>query len=214
MQVDKEHSEQENSTYGSALQVDEEQSVPVNLQTENVFEKDNLDRSGSEVDEEQSIPGHLQTESTVEKEQSANCSGSQVGDVSKEQKQNENGIAVELKKKPKLKPKRPCVFCCSLDSRLPRHILTKHRTEPLVQPLINLPREEQLHRIAFFRRDGIKQHNLNEIEGGGSNFMRERKACESEGPICVVAVMAFLAEAMLQGTKKYVQQLGITSWFQ
>ena len=208
MQVDKEHSEQEKSTYGHSLQVDEEQSVPVNLQTENVFEKDNLDRSGSEVDEEQSIPGHLQTESTVEKEQSANCSGSQVRVVSKEEKQNENGIAVELKKKPKLKPKRPCVFCGLLDSRLPRHILTKHRTEPLVQPLINLPRKEQLHRIAFFRRDGIKQHNLNEIEGGGSNFMRERKACESEVPIMCSGCDGFFSRSYAARHKKVCPAIG------
>ena len=74
------------------------------------------------------------------------------------------------------KPKRPCIFCGVLDSRLPRHILNKHKTLPQVLAIKKLSRKEQLHRIDLFRREGIKMHNMAEIQRGGSSFLRERRA--------------------------------------
>ena len=202
--------EKEQSASGSASQVDEEQSIPVHLQIQSTVEKEQSAYvSASQVDEEQTIPVHLQTQSTVEKEQSAYGSASQVdeeGNVSKEHVQGENGIAVESKKKQK--PKRPCLFCGAVDSRLPRHILTKHRTEPLVQPLINLPRKEQLYRIGFFRRDGIKQHNLKVIEGGGCNFMREREVGKSDESIMCSGCNGFFSRSYAARHKKVCPAIG------
>ena len=49
------------------MQIDEEQSFPIHLQTERIFEKDNLERYGSQVDKESSTPVHLETESDADK---------------------------------------------------------------------------------------------------------------------------------------------------
>ena len=47
---------------------------------------------------------------------------------------------------------RPCFFCKSFQSRLKRHILTKHKNEESVKPLLKMNKIDQDKFIATFRK--------------------------------------------------------------
>ena len=73
------------------------------------------------------------------------------------------------------KPARPCVFCQKMQSRLKRHILTKHKLEPSVQKILNMSSREQDLEIDIFRKQVVKDHNLKILKNNGTEFMRERE---------------------------------------
>jgi hypothetical protein len=122
----------------------------------------------SEIEETRNIV-EVAEESEIEESRSA----IELGECSRPSSKptEEVGNAVEKVIKKKKKPARPCIFCGVLDKRLPRHILTKHRTHLLVVPLLKMNRKEQLHQIARFRWQAIKEYNLRECDQGGENFM-------------------------------------------
>ena len=73
------------------------------------------------------------------------------------------------------KPARPCLFCGKPQSRLKRHILTKHKQEQKVIPLLKLKTKEQDFAIAQFKREAIRVHNIKCLNEDQTGFLRERK---------------------------------------
>lgn len=78
------------------------------------------------------------------------------------------------------KPTRPCLFCGQDQSRLKRHILTKHKDNAKVLPLLKFSRKEQDRVIGEFRRQAIRQHNIKCLDEDRSDFQRERKTKMNE----------------------------------
>ena len=74
------------------------------------------------------------------------------------------------------KPIRPCFFCKSFQSRLKRHILTKHKDEQSVKPLLKMNKIDQDKFIATFRKQAIRNHNLELLKSDRHDFLRERKS--------------------------------------
>ena len=87
-----------------------------------------------------------------------------------------NALDRTVKHKNKDKPPRPCFFCKVPQTRLKRHILTKHKNEPQVVPLKSMNSKEQDRFITSFRKEAIKIHNIDLLKAGKSTFMRERKS--------------------------------------
>ena len=100
-------------------------------------------------------------------------------------------------KKAMKKPLRPCLFCSKLQSRLKRHILTKHKNEKNVSSILHLGEKEQNHHIDMMRKQAIKIHNLKEIENSGNEFMRERRNTleENEVPVMCIGCMGFYSKS-------------------
>ena len=124
-----------------------------------------------------------------------------------------NGIAVEQKTKSQTKsepkkPKRPCVFCDDMSSRLPRHILSIHKHEPLVKPLLRMNRKEQLYRIAGFRREGIQKYNLKIIDEGVGELQRERTSAEDDVPFMCSGCYGFFSKSYTARHRKVCPALG------
>ena len=80
-----------------------------------------------------------------------------------------------FKKSKYKKPLRPCFFCKKHQSRLKRHILGKHKDEPLVRPLLKLSDKDQDRQIALMRKQGIRDYNLELLKSNETDFMRERR---------------------------------------
>ena len=112
------------------------------------------------------------------------------------------------KQKPK-KPKRLCIFCGELSSRLPRHILNKHEDDPLVKPLLTLKsRKEQLFKMSCFRRVGIQTHNLKVIDKGVGEFQRERSSTKGDVPFMCSGCDGFFSKTYSSRHKKKCPALG------
>ena len=62
-----------------------------------------------------------------------------------------------------------------MQSRLKRHILTKHKLEPSVQKILNMSSREQDLEIDIFRKQVVKDHNLKILKNNGTEFMRKRE---------------------------------------
>ena len=60
------------------------------------------------------------------------------------------------RKKDYKKPARLCLFCNKPESRLKRHILTKHKNIPEIAELLKMESEEQDHHIDIYRKEAIK----------------------------------------------------------
>jgi len=82
-----------------------------------------------------------------------------------------------------------------MQSRLKRHILTKHKEESQVAPILKMNSKEQDRQIMLFRRNAIKKKNLELIKTGKTEFIRERKAAENdtESPIMCTGCNGFFA---------------------
>lgn len=79
-----------------------------------------------------------------------------------------------FKKSKDKKPLTPCFFCKKHQSLLKRHILGKHKDEPLVRPLLKLSDKDQDHQIALMRKQGIRDYNMKLLKRNETDFMRER----------------------------------------
>ena len=79
------------------------------------------------------------------------------------------------------KPQRICKFYNKLQTRLKRHILTKHSKEPTVEPLLKMNLKDQDREISKFRKEAIRKFNMDLLEKGESDFMRERKSGKADG---------------------------------
>lgn len=93
------------------------------------------------------------------------------------------------------KPARPCMFCDKMQTKLKRHILTKHKQHELVMPLLTLDSKEQDRLIATFRKNAIKTYNIQVADKGEDSFMRERKSETDEPPLMCSGCKAFIAKS-------------------
>ena len=100
-------------------------------------------------------------------------------------------------KKVCLKPARPCMFCKIPQTRLKRHILTKHKDELQVIPILTMNSKEQDRHITVFRKQGIRNQNMDMLKVGESCFTRERKASSkgSEIPIMCSGCKGFFSRS-------------------
>ncbi|XP_057294029.1 uncharacterized protein LOC130657627 isoform X3 [Hydractinia symbiolongicarpus] len=82
------------------------------------------------------------------------------------------------------RPLRPCFVCDKKikHSKLNRHITLCHKHHPDVKDALNMPRKERLRAFANFRKIGIYNHNVKEIEEGGRNLLREKQN-DSDDPL-------------------------------
>ena len=101
----------------------------------------------------------------------------------------------EVKTKYK-KPDRPCFICGKNQSRLKRHILTKHSQHPSVIPILSMDEVDQNRFISEFRKQGIRKFNCDVIEKGGTSFMRERQSKNNEEiPVMCSGCNGFFAKS-------------------
>ena len=116
----------------------------------------------------------------------------------------------KVKKCPKYKKTwRPCLICGKSRSRLKRHILTKHKQEQKVIPLLKLNTKEQDFAIDQFKRETIGVYNIKCLNEDQTGFLRERKTPKDgeSYQLYVVVVMVFLQRKIKVDTNKYVQQM-------
>ena len=77
------------------------------------------------------------------------------------------------------KTPRPCIFCGKNQTRYKRHVLAKHKTHPIVVPLLDMTPKEVDRYIDKFRREGIRKHNISVLKAGGTSFMKQRVSTNS-----------------------------------
>lgn len=77
------------------------------------------------------------------------------------------------------RPKRPCPFCGIFQSKLRRHILTKHKSEKKVTDLGHLPKVEQDREIENLRKMGIYLANKKALGEKNKKLIRERRQKKS-----------------------------------
>ena len=71
------------------------------------------------------------------------------------------------------KPSRPCIFCKLFQSRLKQHILTKHKEHQSVKPLLKMNTTEQDRFIEGFRKQAMRNHNMNVLKSDCGEFLKE-----------------------------------------
>ena len=90
------------------------------------------------------------------------------------------------------------MFCGDPQSRLKRHILTKHKENPRVVQIRKLPGKEIDHAIGQLRREAILTQNKKVIEQGNTeNIQREKKStkCELELPVLCTGCHGFFSSS-------------------
>ena len=95
------------------------------------------------------------------------------------------------------KPPRPCFFCRKNQTRYKRHVLAKHKTHPLVAPLLDMVPKEVDRYIDKFRREGIRKYNISVLKSGGTSFMRQRISTNNsnkEVPIMCTGCKGFFSK--------------------
>ena len=99
------------------------------------------------------------------------------------------------------KPQRICKFCNKLQTRLKRHILTKHSKEPTMEPLLKMNSKDQDREISKFRKEAIRKFNMDLLEKDESDFIRERKSGKADGdtPVMCSGCFVFFFCQKLQG---------------
>ena len=118
----------------------------------------------------------------------------------------------ELPEDPKAKyrkPQRPCMFCKKLQSRLKRHILTKHKEEPLVKPLLKMNVKDQDRQIDIMRKQGVRDYNIVLLKSDGKEFMRERRnfLSEQDTPIMCSGCKGFFLKLLKHDIRLIAQHL-------
>ncbi|XP_066911407.1 uncharacterized protein [Clytia hemisphaerica] len=97
------------------------------------------------------------------------------------------------------KPKRPCIFCKNLkpQSRLKRHILTTHKNEPSVVPLLSLSEREQDKAIDQLRRDSVRAYNMKMLDNGNGveSFQRARTSNNQSEMVMCAGCKDFIAKS-------------------
>ena len=102
------------------------------------------------------------------------------------------------------KPNRPCLFCGEQQSRLKRHILTKH-----MKDILKLHPKEIDHAIGQLRREAILAHNKKMIvQGNTNNIQREKNPInQSLSYLCYAQdVMVFSRQHTNPGIRSFVHQ--------
>ena len=92
------------------------------------------------------------------------------------------------------KPLRPCFFCKIPQSRLKRHILSKHAKLPSVVPLLSMNEKDKDRHIENLRKQAIRNHNVDALRSGEENFLRERKSTEKELTVMCSGCKGFFAK--------------------
>ncbi|XP_065682697.1 uncharacterized protein LOC124816730 isoform X2 [Hydra vulgaris] len=100
-----------------------------------------------------------------------------------------------LEKKYK-KPSRPCMFCQKTQTRLKRHILKKHKNEPLVIPILSMNKKEQDRELDVLRKKGIRNYNSVILKTENNEFMRERRNfnCTQDMPVMCSECKGFFSK--------------------
>ena len=181
-----------------------EENVTENMVEENVTEnviEENVTENVVEENVTENVVEENVTENVVEENVTENVAEENVTKNMVEENVTENVVeenVTENDKKVSTKPSRPCLFCKKTQSRLKRHILTKHKNDPQVSPLLKMSLKEQDRQIAIFRREAIKNVNLELIRAGKNEFIRERKSNDQTNdadiPIMCTGCKGFFAK--------------------
>ena len=77
------------------------------------------------------------------------------------------------------------------------HILTKHSKDPTVEPLLKINSKDQDREISKLRKEAIRKFNMDLLEKGESDFMRERKSGKADGdtPVMCSGCFGFFAKS-------------------
>jgi len=57
-----------------------------------------------------------------------------------------------------------------------RHVLTVHKEEERVKPLLGMEKEIQVRAVDLFRKEAMENQNLKCINNSDDNFVRERSS--------------------------------------
>ena len=95
------------------------------------------------------------------------------------------------RKEKKTKPYRPCVYCGLKQSKLTRHLKTKHINEDRIRTALLLPRQLQQQEFDQIKKEGIFEANKNIMKNSKlssqevkDQLMRERKQGKSDTVVC------------------------------
>ncbi|XP_070191676.1 uncharacterized protein [Littorina saxatilis] len=85
------------------------------------------------------------------------------------------------------KPKRPCLYCGEMQSRLPRHLKRKHSDVEAVSSAFKLPKQDKNEVLSGIRKLGIlKENNAIKLSGGKNPiFHRERRGTGKDKDLVV-----------------------------
>ena len=122
---------------------------------------------------------------------------------------NESSNIIDTNAKSYKKPLRPCYFCKQPQSRLKRHILTRHKNLPEVQYILELNEEEQDEAVMVLRRKAIRDFNLEMVRKDGCNFMRERNASVGETPYMCSGCKGFFSKSYGLRHQKVCSAIGV-----
>jgi len=64
-----------------------------------------------------------------------------------------------------------------------RHVLTVHKEEERVKPLLGMEKEIQVRAVDLFRKEAMENQNLKCINNSDDNFVRERSSRKEGVPI-------------------------------
>ena len=81
----------------------------------------------------------------------------------------------ERKTKKLKKPSRPCFFCGVFQTKLTRHLKTRHKEETEIKQILQLPMKQQTKEFDNLRKKGIYRHNLKLLQSGHSTQNLEMK---------------------------------------
>ncbi|XP_033110147.1 uncharacterized protein LOC117111326 isoform X1 [Anneissia japonica] len=108
--------------------------------------------------------------------------------------------------KQKNKPHRPFLFCGVLQSRLSRHMLTKHKDTPDIVHALKLPEKEKLKVLTKLRLQGIYKHNEHLIKSGKTSELMTQRKLNKETPLVVCSCCKGYYSRRFLAPQKSMQQ--------
>jgi len=72
-----------------------------------------------------------------------------------------------------------------------RHVLTVHKAEERVKPLLGMEKEIQVQAVDLFRKEAMKNHNIKCLNNSDDNFVRERASQKEEVPVMCTGCNGF-----------------------
>ena len=126
-------------------------------------------------------------------------------------KQTAASVKNTINSKKYKKPSRPCLFCKLFQSHLKQHISTKHKKHQSVKSLLKMNTTEQDRFIEGFRKQAVRNHNMNVLKLDRGDFLRERQKqssqSEEELPVmCSAASVGVMFPMVSIEKTEYIEQ--------
>ncbi|XP_057290065.1 uncharacterized protein LOC130612732 isoform X2 [Hydractinia symbiolongicarpus] len=101
------------------------------------------------------------------------------------------------KKKANHHPNRTCFICGKVFSRLTRHITKSHKDDDVVKNALLMPKKEKVKCFRNFKKMGIHQENMKEINARSPKFQREKKVRKCKDLVMCSLCNGFYAKSFI-----------------